>query len=112
MKAGEVSAIVRNNVAREAKLTTDESRFYWRFGKAFAGHDRVLHAVLENVRGDIHTNTVEDFFSIFNRGIRGVSQHCGEQQLNRYLVVFDFRYTHRSARGVEVTQSPDLPPEG
>src|SRR3546814_663448 len=112
MKAGEVSAIVRNNVAREAKLTTDESRFYWRVGKDFAGHDRVLHAGLEYVRGDIHTNTVEGFFSIFKRGMRGVYQHCGEQHLHRYLAEFDFRYTNRSASGVEDAQRADIALKG
>ena len=39
-----------------------------------------------------HTNTVEGFFSIFKRGMKGVYQHCGEQHLHRYLAEFDFRY--------------------
>lgn len=83
---------------------TDEARLYWNVGKEFADHKRVLHAGFEYVRkGDatIHTNTVEGYFSIFKRGMRGIYQHCGEQHLHRYLAEFDFRYTNRSANGVE-----------
>ena len=49
----------------------------------------------------IHTNTIEGYFSIFKRGMKGVYQHCGKQHLHRYLAEFDFRYNHRSALGVE-----------
>lgn len=101
MKRGEVADIVRANVAREAILTTDEARLYKSVGKEFAGHDSVLHAGNEYVRGDVHTNTIEGFFSIFKRGMRGVYQHCGEQHLHRYLAEFDFRYTNRQASGFD-----------
>jgi transposase-like protein len=112
MKVGEVSSIVRANVAKEAKLTTDEARHYWRVGKEFAAHDRVLHGGLEYVRGDVYTNTVEGFFSIFKRGMRGIYQHCGEQHLHRYLAEFDFRYTNRSANGIEDAERADLALKG
>lgn len=49
----------------------------------------------------IHTNTVEGYFSIFKRGMKGVYQHCSEKHLHRYLAEFDFRYSNRSALGVE-----------
>ena len=81
---------------------TDEARLYWNVGKEFADHQRVLHAGFEYVRKgqpDIHTNTVEGFFSIFKRGMRGIYQHCGEQHLHRYLAEFDFRYSNRVALG-------------
>lgn len=52
-------------------------------------------------RGDIHTNTVEGFYSIFKRGMRGIYRHCKEKNLHRYLAEFDFRYSNRVARGVE-----------
>lgn len=45
------------------------------------------------------TNTVEGFFSIFKRGMRGVYQFCGEKHLHRYLAEFDFRYSNRVALG-------------
>ena len=57
------------------------------------------HSADEYVRGDVHTNTVEGFFSIFKRGMRGVYQHCKEKHLHRYLAEFDFRYNHRVALG-------------
>jgi hypothetical protein len=46
-----------------------------------------------------HTNTVEGYFSIFKRGMRGIYQHCAEKHLHRYLAEFDFRYTNRVALG-------------
>ena len=45
--------------------------------------------------GDIHTNTVEGYYSIFKRGMKGVYQHCSEKHLHRYLGEFDFRYSNR-----------------
>jgi hypothetical protein len=53
------------------------------------------------MRGTVHTNTIEGFFSIFKRGMKGVYQHCGEQHLHRYLAEFDFRYNNRIALGVD-----------
>ncbi len=95
----EVAQIVRANVAKEAKLTTDESRLYSAVGKEFASHDFTTHGRGEYVRGDVTTNTVEGFFSIFKRGMRGIYQHCHENHLHRYLAEFDFRYSNRAALG-------------
>ena len=53
------------------------------------------------MRGPVHTNTVEGFFSILKRGIHGVYHHASQRHLPRYLDEFTFRYTNRSARGVE-----------
>lgn len=47
----------------------------------------------------IHSNTVEGYFSIFKRGMKGVYQHCGEQHLHRYLAEFEFRYNNREKLG-------------
>jgi transposase-like protein len=94
-----VNAIVRQNIARESRLHTDESRFYIGVGQEFAAHEKVTHSHGEYVRGDVHTNSVEGFFSIFKRGMRGVYQHCKEKHLHRYLAEFDFRYNYRAALG-------------
>ena len=51
-------------------------------------------------RGKTHTNTIEGFFSIFKRGMKGVYQHCSKQHLHRYLAEFDFRYNERQGFGV------------
>jgi transposase-like protein len=98
-----VTAIVRGNVLREATLMTDESRLYTDARGLVARHDAVSQSMGEWVRGDVHTNTVEGFFSVFKRGMRGVYQHCGERHLHRYLAEFDFRYNNRAARGVDDT---------
>jgi transposase-like protein len=98
-----VMAIVRENVARETRLHTDESPLYHRVGKEFAAHETVKHSVKEYVRGDVTTNTVESYFSIFKRGMRGVYQHCAEKHLHRYLAEFDFRYNYRASLGYNDT---------
>ena len=65
----------------------------------FASHKRIRHSIGEYGRGDVYTNTIEGFFSIFKRGMRGVYQHCREKHLHRYLAEFDFRYTNRAGLG-------------
>lgn len=107
MQRDEVAQIVRANVAREAMLTTDEARLYWAVGREFAAHDRVLHAGGEYVRGDVHTNSIEGFFSIFKRGMRGIYQFCSERHLHRYLAEFDFRYSNRQALGCDDSERAD-----
>jgi transposase-like protein len=95
-----VTKIVNENIDKESRLHTDESSLYRHLGKRFAAHGTIKHSFGEYVRDDIHTNTVEGYFSIFKRGMRGVYQHCAEKHLHRYLAEFDFRYNHRVALGV------------
>ena len=102
--AAEIHPIVRANVAREARLLTDEARVYTVLGREFAEHRTTSHAAGEYVNladRTIHTNTVEGAFSIFKRGMKGVYQHCGEQHLHRYLAEFEFRYNTRQANGFD-----------
>lgn len=82
-------------------MHTDEWKSYPAIGREFAGHETVNHKSEEYVRGNVTTNTVEGFFSIFKRGMKGVYEHCSEKHLHRYLAEFDFRYSNRSALGVE-----------
>ena len=98
---GEVVGIVRKNVRRESRLQTDESRLYWKVGEEFAAHETVNHTAKEYARGDVTTNTVEGYFSVFKRGMKGVYQHCSEKHLHRYLAEFDFRYNNRAALKVD-----------
>lgn len=91
-----VAKIVRENVHRETRLHTDESRLYIQVGTEFAAHETIHHASGEYARGDVTTNTVEGFFGIFKRGMRGNYQHCAEKNLHRYLAEFDFRYSTRT----------------
>ncbi|GAA0560175.1 hypothetical protein GCM10008942_05830 [Rhizomicrobium electricum] len=83
----------------EARLFTDESKLDTKGGASFAEHETVCHSKKESARGEVNTNTVEDFFSIFKRGMIGVYQHCDEKHLHRYLAEFDFRYNHREGLG-------------
>jgi transposase-like protein len=90
-----VQAIVGANIAKESRLHTDESRLYHGADAHFAAHETVKHSANEYARGDVTTNSVEGFFSIFKRGMKGVYQHCAEKNLHRYLAEFDFRYNTR-----------------
>lgn len=104
LKAGTLAPILRENIAKEARLMTDEAAQYKLLGREFSEHGVVHHGKGEYVsRNDdtIHTNTIEGYFSIFKRGMKGVYQHCGKQHLHRYVAEFEFRYNNRSANGVE-----------
>ena len=115
MVIGDVNAktlmpLVMQNVAREARVLTDEHSGYRDVGKFFAAHGTTSHGRGEYVSADdstIHSNTVEGYFSIFKRGMKGVYQHCGEQHLHRYLAEYEFRYNNRSALGIEDTERCD-----
>ena len=88
------------NVDRNSHLMTDESRLYTETGTEYGSHKTTKHSAGEYVRyeGDlvIHSNTIENVFSVFKRGMIGVYQHCGEAHLHRYLAEFDFRYNRRA----------------
>ncbi|WP_375463737.1 IS1595 family transposase [uncultured Methylobacterium sp.] len=92
--------IIEENILKEASLFTDESSIYTKVGTTFADHQMTTHSAKEYVRGIVHTNTVEGYFSVFKRGMKGLYQHCGKQHLHRYLAEFDFRYNNRVKLGV------------
>lgn len=101
-----IGTIVATNMAKEARLVTDEAPHYLRVGKTFSDHVSVNHSREEYVSKldpTVHTNTVEGFYSIFKRGMRGVYQHCAHHHLHRYMAEFDFRYSNRVALGVDDT---------
>src|SRR5262245_362122 len=107
-----VQKIVRENIVRESRLHTDESKLYFGMNEHFGAHHTVKHTAGEYVRYTkahtfpdgkpyvVHTNSAEGYFSIFKRGMKGVYQHCKEKHLHRYLAEFDFRYNNRIALGV------------
>lgn len=94
-----VVKIVSANVSRETRLHTDESRLYRGADTYFAQHETINHSAKEYARGDVTTNSVEGYFSIFKRGMKGIYQHCSEKHLHRYLAEYDFRYNSRIALG-------------
>ena len=105
-----VQPIIRDNLAREAKLMTDQASIYKSIGPWFAEHNTVNHSIGEYVNMEnplLHTNTVENYFSVFKRGMKGTYQHCGHNHLNRYLAEFDFRYNNRIALEIDDEQRAD-----
>jgi transposase-like protein len=98
-----VRKVLFENIVQPTRLMTDEAHHYRIPGRFFGSHERVNHSEQEYARGDVTTNTVEGFFSIFKRGMLGIYQHCDERHLHRYLVEFDFRYSHRSKLGYSDT---------
>lgn len=105
-------AIKAAEVSRRSHLRTDEARTYDIIGPNFATHETVNHSIDEYVRGDVHTNSVEGFFSILKRGVYGTYQHVSEAHLNRYLTEFDFRYSNREARGFDDTLRAEIALQG
>jgi transposase-like protein len=93
--------IIVSHVNKATYLMTDEAPVYTALGREFGGHGTVNHSAEEYVRAAFwHTNTVENFFSIFKRGIYGCYFHVSEKHLHRYAAEFDFRYNNRIALGV------------
>ena len=79
----------------------DESQIYVAAGKSYWNHGVVNHKVQDyahTAKGiRWHTNTVENFFPIFKRGIIGIYHHVSQAHLARYATEFDFRYNYREA---------------
>jgi ISXO2-like transposase domain len=91
---------------------TDEARAFTGIGWNFASHGTVKHSEDEYVGGDVHTNTIEGFFSILKRGVYGVYQHVSEAHLHRYLAEFDFRYSNREKLGINHVARASLSVKG
>ena len=124
----EVTNIVRENVLREATLFTDESKLYGDASELVARHEAVKHSAGEYVRYErgpdgvdlIHTNSVEGYFSIFKRGMKGIYQHCSESSAplscgvrlplqQPYQAWRGRRGTHRTRCARHCRQTPHLP---
>lgn len=107
-----VQEILFTNADRKSTLYTDESRIYTVPGAEFETHRTVNHSSGEYVRREggkvVHSNTIENVFSVFKRGMIGTYQHCGEAHLHRYLAEFDFRYNRRTALKITDTERHDM----
>jgi len=88
-----VIPVLLKQIDRKSTIYTDEAPIYKKLRYYFGGHGKVNHRQRQYVRGEVNTQSIEGFFSIFKRGFRGVYQHCAEKHLHRYLAEFDFRYT-------------------
>ena len=98
-----VREVLVTQASRKSDLNTDDSLVYYWLGREFAQHRSVNHSASEYVSkdGKTHTQTVESFFAILKRGIMGSFHSVSEQNLQRYVDEFTFRWNHRSALGVE-----------
>jgi transposase-like protein len=102
-----LGAIVNKHVKRGTVVYSDENHATHCASRKFE-RATVNHRDGEYVRGDVHTNTIEGFFSILKRGVIGSYHSVSEQHLQRYLAEFDFRYSNRSAVGVEDVARAEL----
>ena len=108
MTAQSLKPVIVANVHKASYLMTDDSPVYPSIGRDFAGHGSVNHSIEEYVRASFwHTNTVENFFSIFKRGVFGCYFHVSEPHLHRYAAEFDFRHNNRIALGVNDLERAD-----
>jgi hypothetical protein len=110
--SAELRRALKKHADTKSKLMTDEWSAYQRPGREFVSHETVNHSEEEWTRGDVHTQSIENFFSVFKRGMKGVYQHCSEKHLARYLHEFAFRHSHRSKLGVEDPERAALAIQG
>lgn len=98
-----LKGFIKDNIEETATVMTDEFRSYIGLDEHFVKHEVVKHSVGEYVRGDVHTNTAEGYFSLLKRGINGGYHHVSKHHLQRYLAEFDFRYNARQLTDSERT---------
>ncbi len=108
----DIMPIINANIKRDSAIMTDEASWYRGLGATFHSHGAVNHSAYEWTRGEISTNAVEGFYSIFKRGMKGVYQHCAEKHLHRYLAEFDFRYSNRVRLGIDDVARADRALQG
>ncbi len=108
VNAKTLSPLLRQNAQRMSKLYTDEHFAYQGAGLYFYRHETVNHSIGEYGRGQAHTNTIEGYFSIFKRGMKGIYQHCAKKHLHRYVAEFNFRYSNRAALGYNDENRADV----
>jgi len=95
---------------RKSRLVTDRAKTFQHQG--FDQHETVDHSVFEWARDDVHTNTLEGFFSVLKRGLVGVYQHVDAKHLDRYLAEFDFRYNTRAKLNINDVQREAMAIQG
>lgn len=94
-----VEPIIKRHIARETTVSTDEGSWYKHL-KADYKHDSVSHIVGEYVRGDVHVNSIEGFWSRLKNSVKGTHIHVSGKHLNKYVCEFVFRYNGRHAPGL------------
>jgi hypothetical protein len=90
----EADAHLKTFVLPSANIFTDESNIYSRVHNTYY-HRRVKHSARVYVDGDVHTQTIEGFWSLFKRGLNGVYHSVSTKYLQGYIDEYVFRYNHR-----------------
>ncbi len=93
--------IMLKQINQNTTIYTDDALHHRSNKKFFKKHDSVNHSAYEYVRAGVHTNTIENYFSILKRGLNGVYQHVSPEHLKRYLAEYDFRYNYRQKLGYD-----------
>jgi transposase len=93
----QVLGLVREYVLPESTVFTDEYPIYDRLGARVSEHKRINHSAKVYVIGDVHTNTIEGFWSLVKRGIGGVYHSVSQKYLQTYLNEYSFRYNRRDS---------------
>lgn len=96
--------VLMAQVAKQARLMTDESKLYTKIGREFSSHETVNHSKGEYSRGAVTTNSAESSFALLKRGLHGTFHAVSEQHLQRYATEFDFRWNTRQACGYDDSQ--------
>lgn len=87
--------IIRERVAASANLYTDEWRGYHRANRMVLSHRSVNHSKEQWTSGQVHTNTIEGFWSHLKRGIDGIYHHVSPKHLQKYCNEYQYRYNTR-----------------
>ena len=90
-----IKSVLNENVEKSTAIMTDSFPDYRRATKGYRSHKSVNHGAGEYVRGNVHTNTVEGYFSLLKRGVVGTFHHVSKKHLPLYLAEFDHRYSNR-----------------
>ena len=88
--------VILANVSTDATIVTDGWKPYKKIGANFTLHVSVNHNNDEWVKGPYSTNNIENFWSIFKRGIIGVYHQTSVKHLHRYCDEYSHRYNNRT----------------
>jgi transposase-like protein len=95
---GVIGPFVKEYVLPESVLFTDEHEAYVKGGREYREHHRIKHSAKIYVEGNVHTNTIEGFWSLVKRGLAGTYHNVSHEYLQSYLDEYVFRFNRRDGR--------------
>ncbi len=95
-----VIPFIEQHVPKGSKIYTDESKMYKKLHKTYT-HDTVVHSLNVYVAGNVHTNTIENFWSVLKRGLYGVYHQVSDKHFEAYLDEFAARFNTRGISSCE-----------